>query len=188
MAFVAPEDFVGPEYGLPNLDREGMFVTQAEVWEKEFLYTVMGRSLTDAFYAGIITATQQRWTDLQDGKAYQAYGFDYKWLGMKKMFIPYIFFKWKEFTIDNVTGAGVAEPKVENAIVVSPRRRMVMAWNDFSDKCGNMCEAGIKDTLLGYLYFSEDLFTDSLGSGYTDIKTYLSDKWDDPGKMNLFDL
>jgi len=186
MAFVAPEDFVGPEYQIPNLDREGQFLAQAEVWEKEFLYTIMGRSLTDAFYAGILAATEQRWTDLQDGVAYSAYDKGYEWLGMKKMFIPYIYFKWVEFTIDNLSGSGVVTPKAENGEIASPRRRLVGAWNDFERKCGSAC--AFKDTLYGYLYFSDDLFTDSLGSGYTDIKTYLSDKWDDPGKMNLFDL
>lgn len=186
MAFVAPEDFVGPEYGIPNLDREGQFLVQAEKWEKEFLYSILGRSLTDAFYDGVLAATEQRWTDLAEGVEYTAYDRDYEWLGMKEMFIPYIWFKWVEFTGDNLSGSGLTTPKVENAEIVSPRKRLVGAWNAFEKMCGSSCE--YRDTLFGYLYFSDTTFVDSIGTGYTDIKTYLSDKFEAPGKMNLFDL
>lgn len=186
MAFVAPEDFVGPEYQIPNLDREGEFLVQAGKWEKKFLYDTFGRSFTDAFYAGYLAATEQRWADLANGVAYTADGYGYTWVGMKEMFIPYIYDKWIEFTVDNTSGSGIVEPKTENGTIVSPRRRMVNAWNAMAEKCGNHCE--YQDTLFGYLYFSEDLFTDSLGAQYTDIKTYLANKFCDPGKMNLFDL
>lgn len=184
--FVLPEDFDGPDYQIPNLNNEEGFLPYVDRMEKKFLIDIMGRNLQEAFYAGLTAGVEQRWQDLKLGVEYTYNGKTYKWGGMNQLFVPYIYQSWVGKTFNNLTGSGVVIPKIENGEQISPASRMIEAYNEASDYVGSECD--LYDTLYGYLYTSEDLFTDSLGAGYTDIKVYLCDKFVDPGRENLFNI
>lgn len=186
MTFMLPEDFDGPDFQIPNLNNEDGFLPYVERQERKFLVQIMGRNLTEAFYDGLEAGVEQRWQDLKDGKEYTYNGKNYKWEGMKKLFVPYIYQSWVGKTYNNLTGSGVVIPKIENGEQISPASRMIEAYNEASDLVGSECD--LCDTLYGYLYTSEALFTDSLGAGYDDIKVYLSDKFVDPGRENLWGI
>lgn len=184
--FVLPEDFDGPDYQIPNLNNEEGFLPYVERMEKKFLIQILGRNLQEAFYAGLIAAAEQRWQDLKEGVEYTYNGKTFKWEGMKQLFIPFIYQSWIGHTFNNLTGSGVVIPKIENGETISPASRMIAAYNEVSDYVGSECD--VYDTLYGYLYTSETLFTDSLGTGYDDIKVYLSDKFVNPGRENLWGI
>lgn len=184
--FVTPADFDGPDFQIPNLNNEEGFLPYVDRMEKKFLIQIMGRDLQQAFYDGLDAGVEQRWQDLKDGVAYTYNGKQYKWDGMKKLFVPYIYQSWIGHTFNNLTGSGVVIPKIENGEIISPASRMIEAYNEASDLVGHECD--LYNTLYGYLYTSDALFADSLGTGYSDVKVYLSDVFVNPGRENLLNL
>jgi hypothetical protein len=184
--FVLPEDFAGPDFQIPNLNNEDGFLPYVDRMEKKFLVKIMGRNLQEAFYTGLKAGVEQRWQDLKDGKEYTYNGKPFKWEGMKKLFVPFIYQSWIGHTFNNLTGSGVVIPKIENGEQISPASRMIEAYNEATDYVGSECDP--YNTLYGYLYTSESLFVDALGAGYTDVKGYLADVFANPGRENLWSI
>jgi hypothetical protein len=197
--FITAEDFNTPPYRLPNLDESTEFSDFVQQEELDRLRKVLGRTLCDAFLAGLFTLAddvytaineddiEQRWKDLRDGKAYTGQdGKSYYWEGLEKTLKPYIFSAWIKADSEKYNGAGgVGTPLAENMTVGSPAGIIVRAFNQYSLLIGNECR--MEDTLYGYLYNSGEDFTDSIGD-FTTIAEYLAYNFQDPGKMNVFNL
>lgn len=190
--FVETTDFELPPYQLPSLvDLQTTFDAYVDAEEEKILIELLGRKLYTDFIAGLAeVAPLQKWTDLAIGKEYTYNGKKYKWLGMDKLLIPYIYRQWtKDNVIDTLTSGGVTIPKMENADLVSPSRKLVKAQNDFAIVAGHdRCE--VFDTLYGFLRESGDTYLTSsvTDAGYTDIKTYLDDHFKFPGLSNVFNI
>lgn len=195
--FITAEDFNVLPYRLPDLDENEEFSDFVQAEEIDRLRKILGRSLFDAFIAacfvltdGVYTAKDnedidQRWLDLRDGAEYAYCDVVYNWQGVVKALKPYIFSKWITYSTEEFKGVGVVIPNTENATVVSPAGTIVRAFNEFSLLVGNECR--MEDTLYGYLYNSEEAFTDSIGDE-TSIQVYLVRRFQNPGSMNIFNL
>ncbi len=95
-----------------------------------------------------------------------------RWEGMKKLLKPLIYSDWLAFGYTESTGNGEVKSKVENGTVVSPKRKVVSAFNDYSRIAGN-CNSK-SNTLYGFLIANSDLYPDLV--------------FGDPGRMNIFNL
>lgn len=96
----------------------------------------------------------------------------YKWRGMNEMLVPFICAEWLKETRTSSTGAGEIRSKAENADVVSPKRRIVPAFNDYARMAGAECDKG--NSLYGFLNDNSDLYPDF--------------EFGDPGYMNIFNV
>lgn len=95
-----------------------------------------------------------------------------RWDGMKKLLKPLIYSDWLAFGYTESTGNGEVKSKVENGTVVSPKRKVVSAFNDYSKMAGN--GKSKSNTLYGFLIANSDLYPDFV--------------FGDPGRMNIFNL
>lgn len=198
---VSVASFTIPPYVLPNITEDTVkFVSFSQAEEIKRLRKILGRSLCDAFIAAAFTLgtdgvyiakvdadIDQRWKDLRDGVAYTGEdGITHYQEGLTQMMKAYIYSQWIAFDTDKYNGdGGVNQSASENASVVSPAGLIVRAFNEFSLYVGNECR--MKNSLYGYLYTSEEKFTDSIGD-YTSITEYLSDHFVNPGNINAFNL
>lgn len=109
------------------------------------------------------------WVLLRDGNIYNT---KYRWVGLKALLVPYIYSYWTGDAYDNNTGIGVVKAKGENSTVITPKRRIVAAYNSYSAIAGG-CSQKL-NTLYGYLSANEDLYAD----------------WEfiAPGRMNIFNI
>jgi hypothetical protein len=151
------------------------------------LRRILGSNLFEAFKAGLAIVTPaQKWVDLKAGKTYQYLGKTYRWYGMKKALVPFIFSKWLKDTTQFPTDVAVVEATVENGKSVGPAIKIVKGYNTYSSLVGEHCK--VKDTLYGYLLNSEATYLSDLGDDYTSMLTYLRLNFKRPGKMNTFSI
>src|SRR5690606_30887242 len=95
-----------------------------------------------------------------------------QWKGMVSLLRPYIYAMWLRDTWDTHTGIGVVKADAENAKVITPGRRIVRGYNDFSNQAGGHFNRS--GTLYGFLSENPDVYTDW-------NFTY-------QGRMNIFNL
>ena len=196
--FVTAEDFQTAPYLLPNMDADQNFADYIDQEERERLKKLLGRTLFNSFmdglYSDVVNLTardeqdiEQRWKDLRDGVSYTYGGYTYYWEGMEKLLRPYIYAMWIKHDSDKYNGSGgVNIPSSENASIVSPGGLIVRAFNEFSYLAGNECRQ--EDTLYGYLFNSGDTFAGDIGEDFTSIQVYMSCRFQDPGRMNIFNI
>jgi hypothetical protein len=195
--FLTAEDFNVLPYRLVNIDKaDNGFYPFLDEQEEEILRKILGGSLYEAFVNGLYTDgdistpidednIEQRWKDLRDGALYSYNNrTSWKWEGMQKLLKPYIFSQWVDAKAIQLAESGAMIAQAENSDVVSPAYMIVKGYNKFSTLVGNYCS--LQNTLYGFLYNSEDTYTDSMGEDYTDIQTYLSEQFQSPGKINTF--
>jgi hypothetical protein len=205
--FTTAEDFFKTPYLIPNVDSEGSaFLSFVDEQEEKRLKKILGRELYDAFKAGLYETDEegefvldedenlipleeevieQQWKDLRDGNSYTYNDKVFYWDGMVELLKPYIYSEWIRYNAEKYNGSGgINIPSSENSTVASPAGLVVRGYNDFSRLCGNECEQ--ENTLYGYLYNSDQIFIDDIGEDYDSITAYMSAKFCDPGKLNLF--
>jgi hypothetical protein len=169
--FLTSADFDVLPYNLPNTDNAG-FQDYVDEHEKHILTYLMGPAMYDQLIAGK-EASEQKWMDIVNGKAYQiSEEHSYRWGGLKQMLKPYIYAMWLRDTFDAVTSAGVQVAKVENATIIRPTDRIVRAYNVFAMLAGT--RKSVIDSLYGFVAVNST--------------EYPSFKWKDPGTMNTFNL
>lgn len=188
--FVTAEDFNTHPYNLPDLDKViNSFNAFIKAQEEEQLRKVLGHVLYESFIAGLDEVGEgkpdQRWKDLRDGVIYSSDIYTYKWIGMKKLLVPYLHAMWIRATFETPGMLGVVRQKAENATVVNPSRIIVEGYNTFSRNVGNKYQ--LKDTLYGFLYYSEDTYLDSIG-GFDLMSAYLCKQTVWPDRMNVMNI
>lgn len=193
--FTTAADFNVIPYSIPNLAGSGpinTFNTYVDEHEEDILKSLLGKTLYDAFIAGLDEDyPEQRWVDLRDGATYVHQYKTYEWVGMKKMLKPFIFQSWLTDTFDNNSGIGVVVAKAENAKVINPGNRISRAYNEFSRIAGNPPECDAKlNTLYGYLNIegAEGTFDDSFDFSFQTFGDYFKYVWTSPGRKNTFQL
>lgn len=126
-------------------------------------------------YAGV------RYTDTSGSKSY-------RWKGVTAMLIPYIYSQWLNDKGNGtpVSAGANASPKLENSEAFSPITTVVKEFNNFSAIVGNRCD--LKNTLYGYLFYSQELYLDVIEGEYSNIALYLAERFQDPGEMNPLNL
>ena len=140
----------------------------------------------------------KKWLKLKNGAEYTLNDEVYYWDGMVKLLKPYIYASWLNDNFDSDTGLGIVQSNAENSTVISPMKRIVNAFNDFSLKAGTVMSCTYysnfyhydaeyfygayyssyaieqRDTLFGFLTINE--------SDYTGFR------FQDQGIRNIFNL
>lgn len=99
---------------------------------------------------------EMKWLWLRDGGV--KYNTKYIYDGVKSFLIPYIFSYWTSEQYSRLSGIAVVKQKGENSTVISPKRKVVAAFNDAKDKIGDSYYK--YNTLWGYLNVNDDLYPD----------------------------
>lgn len=126
-----------------------------------------------------------RWAKLRYGNTYQIMGGSpVFWNGLKDMLVPYMFYRWQNYSIDNVSAVGIVVANTENSHQSPPGARLVEAWITFCYKANRMF--GLTGNLYEYLYYSGTTFQDIVEN----LPTYLKSnwKWQYPDELNEFNL
>lgn len=129
-----------------------------------------------------------KWLTLKNGKSYVHEGIRYDWVGMELLFTPYIYYmRTLHRAKSNVGAGGIAETKLENAVVINPGAALADAWNEFEKMLGDQCS--FEDTLYGYLYNSgEDFQALVEEEEYDSIQSYLRERFCGVDMQNPFGL
>lgn len=127
-----------------------------------------------------------RWVVLKNGGPYQD-GNDKtrQWLGMVELLKPLVYSERLRDNEETSTASGVVRAELENGRAGDARPKIVDAWNAFVVVAGNSCTN--RNTLYGYLYYSGELYGDSIG-GYSTIQEYLTEETIEQETLNEFDL
>jgi hypothetical protein len=189
--FITAEDFNIRPFRLTNIDADENFQPYVNEQEEDRLKKILGKLLYDAFLDGLYSdvdqltprdenVIEQRWKDLRDGVIYRYNDKPYQWEGMVKSLRPYICAMWLKDNPDEVI------PESENSIYKGPADKIIKGWNQFADLIGNSC--ALENTLYGFLHNSEDTYLDAVSDDYSSIIEYLDDVFQDPGRMNFFNI
>lgn len=130
-----------------------------------------------------------RWLLLKYGNTYTYKLHEYKWPGMKKMFVPFIYSEWTKETFNHNVGTGVVVATNENAKTINPSRKIASSWNAFARIAGNCYQQC--DTLYGYLVNTNaqsGTFDDTFDETFTSFNAYLIKVFKSPGRVNIFNL
>lgn len=176
--FVDVTDFVRKPYKIPNQEENNEFPEWLEDKEDEILKSLLGNELWDAFSNAIEgDTTTARWVNLRDGDDYEYGGYTFKWFGMNKMLIPYIYSVYVRESFEKISNIGPGINTVQNFTVINPAPTIARAQNEFSRYAGGCKNA--EDSLYGFLLANyEDTYPE-----WSPVQD-----WKDPGKENLFDL
>lgn len=184
---VIPSDFGILPYLIPNTntpdvsDQLTLFIAKEQ---EEILKKLLGKLLYKAFDLGLsIDPIDQRWLNIRDGAEFGPDN-ERTWGGLKQMLIPYIYHQWLLRTFDQHTDIGITISQAENSEVINPSRRLVDSWNDFQSKVGCFYQDGI----YGFIYYSDNVYTDVITPKYTDIQNYTSENMYFVRRKNIFSL
>lgn len=142
---VTIQDFVSKPYAIPNLDEhEEEFLEFATNLEREILPKILGPLLYNTMIAGafnpdgtFISPLPTQWDKLINGESYLVDNVGYRWVGLKSILKPYIWFHWVRENHELLTDSGTVQLAEENATRISPKRKLCRAYNDFVSKCGH---------------------------------------------------
>lgn len=146
----------------------------ADVWES-LVDDNIGQPLVEGANWTLVEE-DNKWLKLRDGAEYDYGSKTWKWNGLVKLLIPFIYSRWVTDNADSISGSGaVVVPSNENSTLISPSMRIVRAHNDYAEKVGvvrgrsyyrNMYESGrsynfsdcysYEDTLYGFLVANTD--------------------------------
>lgn len=140
----------------------------------------------DAWWTVIETSD---WLKFVKGDSYKINNKSYYWDGLKALLIGYVYAMWLRATTTKHSTNGVVMPNVENATVMNPGDKMIIAYNNFSRIAGSYSSR--ENTLYGYLFTNsgsgvfDTTFDDTF---YKDFLHYLDDVFVAPGRMNFFNI
>lgn len=113
---------------LGNKTELGQFIDE---FEEECLILTLGYTLYTEFKAqldpstsnGLIGGADQKWDDLLNGKD--------NYFGLKRLLIPYIYFKFLESDDSSYAGVGIIKESAKGARTYPARSKAVKAWRTF---------------------------------------------------------
>jgi hypothetical protein len=122
-------------------------------YERVFLTKALGYEFSKLMLAN---PTAPRFVALISGSEYTINDVVSKWegftnLGKVSPIANYVYYQYLADSAENVVGIGTAQNKAENAMVVSPINKMVLAWNDMRSMLKN---------LYGYMYANQDTYAE----------------------------
>lgn len=166
------EYFVG-DVALPGLTKEGLEDLQSSVDENEdeALLDIFGHTLYELYKTN---PSEQRFVDLNDGKEF-SFDFDSntvtrKFKGLsdpKSLLVYYTYYKYRLDNYTETTRVGEAATKAENSTIVTPRYKILRAWNNYVEKTGLIpdkiridgvvtgCDLFDKYTLSNYIHYDD---------------------------------
>lgn len=150
---------------LPVMGNEDSIDQAIDLYHDEYLLKVMGRSLYDAFMAGIVAlgsgfssgfssgfggagVIDDRWDWIINGHAYTYSGRPFVWRGIRAAIANYVYWHYREDNTTLTSTLGELGSLAENSVIVSPDNKMVRAWNDM---------AGWDRELAHMLYYLTDV-------------------------------
>ena len=140
-----------------NQNRAQWFI---DVYEREALIFGLGRQLYEEFisnieqnplnvnYGNLLAGADVIWERLLNGYTYTIGSRQYYWNGLrytinnssntvyKSLLAYYVYYRYVENNVSNLTDLGVAAENVKNADLVSPAPKMVFAWREFHKMYG----------------------------------------------------
>lgn len=190
--FTAPENFNVLPYNIPDAETSNTLPDFIDREEEERLIKVLGRPLYIALITGlaVMPTPDVKWTNIALGCDYTLNGRKYHWDGLEFVMTRYIYSRWLSENVTTWTNNGAAESETENSTKATPAPMIVKAFNEFSDRIGgDRCKWPDDDTLFGMLYANRDNYNDvAVDAGYPTFISYLYDKFQAPGRMNVFNL
>lgn len=141
---------IGNEYAYGNDIWEALTVTTGTI-------PVEGTDWT-------LIESDNKWLCLKNGADYTLDSYVFHWEGVVNMLIPFIYANWVNDTFDNLSGFGVVQGKVENSTVISPRKRIIDAFNRFSIIAGTLVSSSFYSNFFAIDYYS------FYGYGYEDVE------------------
>lgn len=146
---------------------DALAVSGNDIW-KSLQNPNLGQPIVEGAY-WTLAEEDNKWLLLKNGATYQT---SREWVGMNKMLTPFIYAMWQDDKYSDSTGVAEAKGKAENADTITPKRKIVRAWNEFSRMTGN--GKSKVNSLYGFLVVNQDLYPDFV--------------YGDPGRMNIFNL
>jgi len=106
-----------------------------------------------------LTREDDIWLTLINGAEYEYNNVTYEWVGMKKMLVPYVWYRWvKDTQYGYQSDIGEVQPDIENGQVINPGVRLSTAYNLFSKIAGGKyCR---ENTMYGFLQANRDDYED----------------------------
>lgn len=108
-----------------------------------------------------------KWLELKNGAEYSYASKVWKWAGMVKLLIPFVYSRYVQENVQRFTGNGVVVASNENSTLVSPDFKICRAHNRYAELCGVVRGGGVyvvwneryrytecfsyEDTLYGFL-------------------------------------
>ena len=171
---VSTTDFDYFPYQLSGLEgKTATFNAFVLKMQEDVLRTVLGNELYDLFDAGLDEDyPADKWVDLRDGADYTIDTIKYKWVGLNKMLVPYVYSEYLAKTFSSHSGIGVTFPKAENSSAVDPSAEISTSSAAFAVLVGAYKTS--KNSLYGFLT-----------ANYTDYPTWI---WDELSIRNRFGI
>ena len=142
--------------GNAEAEKIAQFIAQ---YEPEYLKKILGFTLYELLIANI--GDNGTYDALVEGDTFtDTFGNVRKWEGFTVKNNPiacYIYYKYQESNASNTYGVGESVADVENGKRVSPRNKMMTAWNKMVD---------FNSVLHDYLYAKRTLFPSYIGLNY----------------------
>lgn len=124
--------------GAPAIAALTQFIAK---FEKKYLEGLFGFPLYKAYTAGIaVLAPDQKWLDIRDGKEYTSNGKAVYWTGLKSTvgtlkvspIANFVYYHYRKDNASFTQSGGEAKAKTKDMIKVSPRQKMIDAWNEMA--------------------------------------------------------
>jgi hypothetical protein len=137
-----------------------------------------------------------KWLKLKNGANYTLNSEVFYWDGMVKLLKPYIYCNWLNDTFDNYSGNGVSQSTQENATVISPRKRIVDSFNNFSLMAGTWVKCPYYSSFYPvdyydfYFYGYEDIEQRNTLYGFLTVNStyYTGFRFQEQGIKNVFNI
>lgn len=111
-------------------------------YEDKYLYELMGKTLYEAYLAGIVEVPiPTKWTNLQDKIRNNT--------SKVSPIASYVYWWYMRNQASQTVGMGQAKPAAENAVIVSNIDKMVRSWNEMVDQT-NVIAKFINDNKTDY--------------------------------------
>ncbi len=142
MSLTLPQYFTN-NVNLPGLTEAGEDNLQSaiDLYEPEVLKDILGDPLYELYVADDFAS--QRFIDLRDGGnftfVYCGNTITRKYIGLgaqKSLLVHYIYYKYRSDVYTQTTRVGEAKTNTENSVIVSPREKLVAAWNRYVELTG----------------------------------------------------
>lgn len=124
MSIISPTDFKGERViaQVENVTVRANVQWFIDKYEPKFLKELLGLDLFTEFEAGLLLdPIPDKWIALRDET------------DLKQMLVNYIYYWYQRNNATNTGGIGEVKPKSDNAVSISPARKMATSWNEMAE-------------------------------------------------------